>query len=730
MSDESSQQLQLQNAKQEQSKKIQNKDIFLKISEFLNISELCKLMRANKQILSNCQEYFRQKLYKMRYITEQQFQDVQNTDYGKIYRQIYNRDVLFTNISQFPIDKQSVDDLKVYRSRSQKKLFNIGIKKFSIGTKFTAFQTHENALYFCKTTEYFASDEDFEYIRRTNVTKFSTSPRNFIYLTGAGAVYIVFHEEEKPCSQLREIVLEWTLEIPVNHFKASYGMAAFLIKETEAQRPVFSAQLNRIVSGQEIGSKNNSQQMGVDDTKLNIVVYHINDLIPEDVNNPISNNQRMKRVSEYQFNDSLSFAVGYHQLLLVGLDNRLYHVDLSNYVNIGGVQPNVLPAKLHEGLSKKYITKVFSGFASFFAYEREQIPPMDQWNTEQVIQFLNSFEEFQDYINIVKYEGIKGSDLSNMNKKFMKDRLGLVRDDLQLKIQTEIIKYKETTYKPEKLYGWGKNDSGQLGQAKCSNISIPKEIEIPSLSVNDEIDVIKVGWRNSLMITKEKRIFITENRERKVEKKLPEKHEADVDSEEEKKENKNNKKQKKNKKESEDLTSKDKGQKANNSKGNQKQGNSNSQTSKTSSQANQQQETTTRWIEITDKFTELKDKRKYKIIEVSCAKDTVCVLGNCYDNKKLAQLQRGGVEQEIGEDDEEEYKKKLTPILSIINRIKWDPALDKSDFSIVYQDRFLKDLEMDFDTFDISDVKSYRVTQIKKNGKVVWDREKKFEDVS
>lgn len=68
--------------------------------------------------------------------------------------------------------------------------------------------------------------------------------------------------------------------------------------------------------------------------------------------------------------------------------------------------------------------------------------------------------------------------------------------------------------------------------------------------------------------------------------------------------------------------------------------------------------------------------------------------------------------------------------MPILNRIKWDPALNQSDFTVVYKDRFLKDLEMDFETFDISDVKSYRVTHIKKLGVVVWDREKKFEDLS
>jgi len=45
------------------------------------------------------------------------------------------------------------------------------------------------------------------------------------------------------------------------------------------------------------------------------------------------------------------------------------------------------------------------------------------------------------------------------------------------------------------------------------------KIDIPALDTEDDIEVIKIGWKNSVLITKEKRIFITENRERKAEKK-------------------------------------------------------------------------------------------------------------------------------------------------------------------------------------------------------------------
>ena len=40
---------------------------------------------------------------------------------------------------------------------------------------------------------------------------------------------------------------------------------------------------------------------------------------------------------------------------------------------------------------------------------------------------------------------------------------------------------------------------------------------------------------------------------------------------------------------------------------------------------------------------------------------------------------------------------KLTPSNEIVNRIKWDNNLDQADFSIVYEDRFLGNLEIPFE---------------------------------
>lgn len=124
----------------------------------------------------------------------------------------------------------------------------------------------------------------------------------------------------------------------------------------------------------------------------------------------------------------------------------------------------------------------------------------------------------------------------------------MIRDELQLKLLTEINKYRESTYKPEKLYGWGKNDSGQLGLSKSTNINQPTRIDLPTLDESDEVEVIKIGWKNSVLVTKNRRIFITENRERKQEKKAASEakiDEQDADEEEYKESSRGAKKSKK-----------------------------------------------------------------------------------------------------------------------------------------------------------------------------------------
>lgn len=73
---------------------------------------------------------------------------------------------------------------------------------------------------------------------------------------------------------------------------------------------------------------------------------------------------------------------------------------------------------------------IFGGFASFFLIEKEKMKKLEDWNNEDCINLFLKNENFLDYVNILKYENIKGKDLMGISKDFMRDRLGILKEDL------------------------------------------------------------------------------------------------------------------------------------------------------------------------------------------------------------------------------------------------------------------------------------------------------------
>ena len=74
---------------------------------------------------------------------------------------------------------------------------------------------------------------------------------------------------------------------------------------------------------------------------------------------------------------------------------------------------------------------------------------------------------------------------------------------------------------------------------------------------------------------------------------------------------------------------------------------------------------------------------------------------------------------------------KLRSSEAIANQIKWDPRFNSSEFSVVYEDRFLGMMEIGFDAFaqmdDETRVPFHRIWMFKRKGVVVWDREKRLD---
>ena len=80
--------------------------------------------------------------------------------------------------------------------------------------------------------------------------------------------------------------------------------------------------------------------------------------------------------------------------------------------------------------------------------------------------------------------------------------------------------------------------------------------------------------------------------------------------------------------------------------------------------------------------------------------------------------------------------KKLRPATDILNRLRWDPNLDSSDYIVGYEDRFLGTREMALDRWkteqtDDEFIPQHRIVHFKRksDGVVVWERETRRDEI-
>lgn len=127
--------------------------------------------------------------------------------------------------------------------------------------------------------------------------------------------------------------------------------------------------------------------------------------------------------------------------------------------------------------NNKSVVSLHAGLQYFFALARKQIKSIQEWSNDQLVHWLDNLG-FQDYSKVVRYNEFTGAEFSTqaVDKNFLKETLGLTREDLQIKLTTEISKASKSRYLDYVLYGWGKNDWGQLGTFISNNIAIATTI--------------------------------------------------------------------------------------------------------------------------------------------------------------------------------------------------------------------------------------------------------------
>lgn len=169
--------------------------------------------------------------------------------------------------------------------------------------------------------------------------------------------------------------------------------------------------------------------------------------------------------------------------------------------------------KLIENTKLNNIAEISCGDGYFMILEREDLLPLEKWTESDVYEWFKDLK-LDEYLNIVKYEKIKGSDLINADEAFFLNNLGM-EDDVIAKMKYEINVLKNNTKcKSMKLWGWGSNKNGQLGQMDYNNTYLKNltKINIPDLKENlDFIVSIKCLKNYSVFLTKFGEIYITGN---------------------------------------------------------------------------------------------------------------------------------------------------------------------------------------------------------------------------
>eukprot|EP01016_Furgasonia_blochmanni_P050206 TRINITY_DN771_c0_g1_i17.p1 TRINITY_DN771_c0_g1~~TRINITY_DN771_c0_g1_i17.p1 ORF type:complete len:401 (+),score=120.55 TRINITY_DN771_c0_g1_i17:66-1268(+) len=378
----------------------------------------------------------------------------------------------------------------------------------------------------------------------------------------------------------------------------------------------------------------------------------------------------------------------------------------------------------------KTIRSVHSGFNYYVAVEREEVDSIDNWTNEKVLKWAEEIG-LDKYLKIIKYEKIEGKHLWNANKQFLHDTLGLKREDLHTKILCEIAKYREMTYKPQILHGWGANSNGQLGFFNgCNILSNVVRLPSPTLDADDEIISVNCGWKNTMVATRSGKIFITNNMEGNTSggNNTSPSTGTSIGGSAGTNSNANNG-------QGNNATSTNNNGNSNGSRKGRQNNNANNNNNKDQNgvkggESSDSGRCKNTWLDISPTFQTLKDKRCYRIIEISICREFIGVLSEFVGMQKEQRKKIGNLTLLDAEANPKHNgksnKDKFRDFQQVLNRLQWDPKLAQEEFMIGVEDSKLGFTEYPYADFLCMEIVQTRVKYIKQNGEVVWDRTKKI----
>jgi hypothetical protein len=110
---------------------------------------------------------------------------------------------------------------------------------------------------------------------------------------------------------------------------------------------------------------------------------------------------------------------------LITPQRELLELGLSHFGNQAPNSAALVPSE-YQFFKNKKIFKVVSGFTFYFALERDEIPPLEEWDNARVLAFMEQID-LSEYCNIIKYQNVTGKHLLKLDKTFFQETIGMLR---------------------------------------------------------------------------------------------------------------------------------------------------------------------------------------------------------------------------------------------------------------------------------------------------------------
>lgn len=159
------------------------------------------------------------------------------------------------------------------------------------------------------------------------------------------------------------------------------------------------------------------------------------------------------------------------------------------------------------------IVDLVCGEGFYMVLERDDILPIENWTENEVYEWFKEMK-LDEYLNVIKYKKITGEDIIKGDEKFFVNNLGMEDNEIfKLKYETNKMK-SNSICKNMKLWGWGYNKNGQLGQMDYEKDYLKNlaKINLPELKEeNDFIVSIKANKDYSVLLSKFGEVYVTGN---------------------------------------------------------------------------------------------------------------------------------------------------------------------------------------------------------------------------